>query len=178
MVSREIEVPEGVEIEISGYKVKVKGPKGEIEKEFKIWKKNVEIKKENSKVKVVGKDERRKTKAMVGTVLAHIRNMIKGVTQGYTYRLRIVYSHFPISIKIENGKVIIQNFLGERTPRIAEIVGNVKVEVKGSDVVVSGIDKDEVSQTAANIEQACRIVGKDRRRFIDGIYIYSKEVGM
>ncbi len=178
MIERKIEIPEGVQIEVSGYKVKVKGPKGEIEREFKIWKKNVEIKLEGKEVKIVGKDERRKTKAMVGTVWAHIRNMIKGVQEGFTYKLRIVYSHFPMKIEIKDGKVYIHNFLGERVPRVADIVGNVKVEVKGADVIVKGINKEEVAQTAANIEQACRIVGKDRRRFIDGIYIYSKEIGM
>jgi large subunit ribosomal protein L6 len=101
--------------------------------------------------------------------------MVDGVTKGFTYRLRIVYSHFPITVKVEKDKILIQNFLGERTPRIAKIVGNTEVKVEGSDVIVSGINLEEVSQTSANIEQACRIIGYDRRRFLDGIYLISRE---
>jgi large subunit ribosomal protein L6 len=50
----------------------------------------------------------------------------------------------------------------------------VEVKVDGQDITVSGIDREAVGQTAANIEQACRIVGVDRRRFPDGIFIVSK----
>jgi large subunit ribosomal protein L6 len=70
---------------------------------------------------------------------------------------------------------LIQNFLGERVPRVAKIVGKTQVKVEGSDLIVSGINIEEVGQTAANIEQACRIVGYDRRKFLDGCYIISKE---
>jgi large subunit ribosomal protein L6 len=64
--------------------------------------------------------------------------------------------------------------LGERVPRVAKIVGKTQVKVEGSDLIVTGINIEEVGQTAANIEQACRIVGYDRRKFMDGIYIVSK----
>ncbi|MCD6371207.1 MAG: 50S ribosomal protein L6 [Candidatus Aenigmarchaeota archaeon] len=173
-VERIVEVPENVEIEVSGYKVKVKGPKGEVEREFKIWKKNVEIRKEDKKIVITGTDKRRKTKAMVGTVAAHIKNMILGVTKGFVYKLKIVYSHFPVKVEVKGDKLYVNNFLGETVPRIAKILPGVKVEVKGSDVIVKGIDIEAVGNTANNIEQACRITGKDRRRFIDGIYIYHK----
>ncbi|OYT42354.1 MAG: 50S ribosomal protein L6 [Candidatus Aenigmarchaeota archaeon ex4484_224] len=175
MAEKFVEIPENVEIEIDGYKVKVKGPKGEIEREFKVWRKDVFLEKKDNKVRVWSESDKRKTKAMVGTIAAHIRNMINGVTKGFVYKLKIVYSHFPVNVKVEGDKVVIQNFLGEKVPRIAQIVGkNTRVEVKGEDVIVKGIDIEEVGTTASNIEQACRIVGKDRRRFIDGIYIYER----
>ncbi|HDD40325.1 MAG TPA: 50S ribosomal protein L6, partial [Nitrososphaeria archaeon] len=50
-------------------------------------------------------------------------------------------------------------------------------EVRGDDVIVKGIDKQAVGQTAANIEQATKIRRKDLRKFLDGIYIYEKKVG-
>ena len=175
MFSKEVPIPEGIEIEINK-KIKVTGPKGSIEKSFK-FPREIKIKKEENRVVVFSESERRKIKAIVGSLAAHIRNMIKGVRKGFTYKLRICYLHFPPTVKVEGNKVLIQNFLGEKKPRIAEIIGNSKVEVKGSDVIVTGIDIDEVSQTAANIENACRITGYDRRRFLDGIYIYSKEEG-
>jgi len=104
--------------------------------------------------------------------------MVKGVTKGFTYKLKKVYSHFPINVKVEPGKVLIENFIGERSPRIAKIVGNVKVIVKGDDIEVQGLNLEEVSQTAANIEQATKIKKKDPRVFLDGIYIYEKTEGM
>ena len=103
-----------------------------------------------------------------------IRNMIEGVKEGFRYKLKIVYSHFPISVKVQGDKVIIENFLGEKAPRIAKIVGNTKVRVEKQDIIVEGPDIEEVGQTAANIEQATKIKGFDRRVFVDGIYIYEK----
>jgi len=175
-IERTIKIPENVEIEVSGYRVKVKGPKGEIEREFKIWKKNVKIEKKNGEIVILGTDSRRKTKAMVGTVAAHIKNMIKGVTKGFVYKLKIVYSHFPIKVELKENKLYIRNFLGENSPRVAQILPGVKVEIKGQDIILKGIDIEAVGNTANNIEQACRIVGYDRRRFIDGIYIYYRGI--
>ncbi|MEM2500147.1 MAG: 50S ribosomal protein L6, partial [Candidatus Bathyarchaeia archaeon] len=93
-------------------------------------------------------------------------------------KLKIVYAHFPISVKVSGDKVLIENFMGERAPRIAKIVGNTKIIVKGDDVIVQGINLEEVSQTAANIEQATRIKERDPRRFLDGIYVYEKLEGL
>lgn len=174
MFFKEVEIPEGVTIEINGLKVKVSGPKGELEREFKTVF-DIKIEKVDSKVKVFSESERRKVKAMVGTITAHIRNMVKGVTKGFTYKLRVCYAHFPPQVKVEGDKVIISNFLGERKPRIAKIVGSTEVKVKGQEVIVSGINLEDVGQTANNIERATRIVGYDRRRFMDGIYIVERE---
>jgi large subunit ribosomal protein L6 len=173
MFVKEVKIPEEVKVEISGNKVKVAGPKGELEKRF-IIPKDVKFELSEDKVRVYTENERRKIKAMTGTTAAHIRNMIEGVTKGYVYRLKIIYSHFPITVKVEGDRLIIQNFLGERKPREAKIIGNTKVEIKGQEIIVSGIDIDAVGQTAGNIEQATRIVGKDRRVFQDGIFIVSK----
>jgi large subunit ribosomal protein L6 len=153
-------------------KVKVSGEKGELERSFP--EKGIKIDLVEGKIIISSESERKKFRALVGTIAAHIRNMIEGVTKGFVYRLRVVYSHFPITVKVEGDKVLIQNFLGERVPRVAKIVGKTQVKVEGSDLIVSGINVEEVGQTAANIEQACRIIGYDRRKFMDGIYIVSK----
>ncbi|MCD6402879.1 MAG: 50S ribosomal protein L6 [Candidatus Aenigmarchaeota archaeon] len=177
MVSKEIEIPEGVSVHVDGKKVIVEGEKGRLERTFKyFW--DIKIEKTDNKVVISSPEDRRKVKAMVGTIAAHIRNMIKGVTKGFTYRMKIVYTHFPITVKVDGDRVVIQNFLGERTNRIAKIMGDVKVEVKGDEVIIKGINLEDVAQTAANIEQACRITKFDRRIFQDGIYIASKEEGM
>ncbi|MGC8993322.1 MAG: 50S ribosomal protein L6 [Candidatus Aenigmatarchaeota archaeon] len=173
MFVKEVKIPNEVNIEIKGNKVKVSGPKGTLEKSF-IIPKDIKVEIVENKVRVSTENEKRKIKAIAGTIAAHIRNMIEGVTKGYVYKLKIIYSHFPVTVKVEKDRVIIQNFLGERKPREAKIVGDVKVEVKGQEIFVSGIDIDAVGQTAGNIEQATRIVGKDRRVFQDGIFIVSK----
>lgn len=173
MYSKEIIAPEGVTVEVDGNKVKVSGGKGEIKREFKLAH-GVKIQKQDNKITAASESSDRKTKALVGTIIAHIRNMIKGVREGYTYRMKIVYSHFPMNVKVDGDKVITQNFLGERTPRTAKIAGNTQVKIEGQDVIVTGIDLEEVGSTASSIEQSCRIVGYDKRRFSDGIYFVSK----
>lgn len=176
-VVEEVEVPENVSVEINGMKVKVSGPKGTIERDFSHIR-GVEIRKENNKIIIETFFANRRKKALVPTIAAHIENMIIGVTKGFRYKLKIVYSHFPISVKVDekNRKIIIENFLGEKAPRIAKMVGNVTVKVKGDDVIVEGIDIEEVGQTAANIEHATKVKDYDRRVFMDGIYIYEKGV--
>ena len=74
--------------------------------------------------------------------------------------------------------MLIKNFTGERGVRVAKIVGDTKVRVEGDDVIVQGINIEDVGQTAANIEQATRVKEKDPRVFLDGIYIYERKIGM
>jgi large subunit ribosomal protein L6 len=174
MFSLEFKIPEGVKVEIEKNKFKVSGPLGSLEKELKIPR-EIKVEKVENVIRVSCEEERRKLKAMGGTIIAHLRNMVEGVQKGFKYKLKIVYSHFPVTVKVEGDKVIIQNFLGERVPRIAKILGRTKVEVKPPEIFVFGIDLEEVSQTAANIEQACRIKGRDRRVFQDGIWIVGRE---
>jgi large subunit ribosomal protein L6 len=100
--------------------------------------------------------------------------MFGGVTHGWEYEMKIVYSHFPIKAATKGNKFIIENFLGEKAPRQANIIGDTKVQVKGNEVIVNGADLESVSQTAANIERATRIKGFDPRVFQDGIYITEK----
>jgi large subunit ribosomal protein L6 len=121
---------------------------------------------------------RRKERALAGTWAAHLRNMNKGLSEGFEYRLKAVYSHFPMTLKVEGSVLTINNLFGERVPRKAELPWTpaevtVKVENK-TEVVVSGADKEKVGQTSANIERACRIRGRDRRVFQDGVYIVDK----
>ena len=97
--------------------------------------------------------------------------MIDGVTTGYAIKLTTVYSHFPITVEVKGSEVHIKNFLGEKSDRIAKIQGATKVTASKQDLTVTGMDKEDVGQTAANIHQATRIVGRDNRRFQDGIYL-------
>lgn len=169
---REVEIPEGVKLEVNGGTVIVEGPKGRLERN--LFHPKIAIEKKDNKVVIRAELPKRNEKALVGTFAAHIKNMIKGVTEGFVYKMKIVYSHFPIKASVKGNEVVIENFLGEKHPRRAKIYGNVKVSIKGSEVTIEGINREEVGQTAANIEAATKVKGKDIRVFQDGIYIVSK----
>jgi len=171
-----IEVPDGVEVKVDGRLVWVKGEKGALTRDFSEAPVTIEFK--GKEIRVQASWPRKKEAALVGTVSSHIQNMIKGVTKGHTYKLKIVFSHFPISVKVKDRMVSIENFTGERSPRWARVIGDVKISAKEDDVIVQGINLEDVSQTAANIEHATKIKRKDPRIFLDGVFVYEKKEGM
>lgn len=176
VAQEQVEIPSSVEVEIKDGMVHVRGPLGEIRRDFSHA--QVSLKLEDGRVTVEAPWPDKKKAATVGTIRSHIRNMITGVLKGFTVKLKIVFAHFPMSIKIKDDVIIIENFSGERRPRKARIHGDVKVEVEEDDIIVKGIDLEQVTQTAANIELATRIKKKDPRVFLDGIYVYEKSEGL
>ena len=174
-VVREVEIPEGVSVEVRGLSVVVRGPKGAIERDFS-HAKGVTLRVESGKVVVESFFPKARQLALVGSIASHIKNMVIGVTRGFRYKLKVVYVHYPIGIKVERNRILISNFLGEKNVRIVEVPQDVKVTVSGQDVIVEGIDKELVSHVAARIEEVTRVKDKDRRKFMDGIYIYASEV--
>ncbi len=173
---KSIEIPEGVDLKIEGRVVTVNGEKGELTRDFSHAPISIQL--DGKEVIVQVNWPRKREAALVGTISSHIQNMITGVTRGFTYKLKIVFSHFPISVKVREKTVVIENFTGERSPRIAKIMGDTKVIVKEEDVIVQGANIEDVSQTAANIQNATKIKKKDPRVFLDGIYVYERHEGM
>ena len=168
-----VEIPEGVEVTIEGSLVSVKGPKGENKR--LLSHPRIVIKKEDKVVMFYVKRKlSKKEKRMVGTFAGHVLNLIKGVSEGFEYKLKICSGHFPMTAKVEGDEVVIKNFLGEKVPRKSKIIEGTKVEIKGDIIIVEGIDKELAGQTAARIEQSTRITNKDRRVFQDGCYITDK----
>ncbi|MGZ7047355.1 MAG: 50S ribosomal protein L6 [Methanobacterium sp.] len=172
VLREEIQIPEGIDVTIDDG-VLIKGSKGQLERKFNHP--GISIKKDDSNIVLEANFPKKKDKAMLGTIKSHISNMIIGLTDGFTYNMKIVYAHFPMTVKAGKDKVTIENFLGERHPRTAKIVGSAKVQVNGDEVVITGINKEEVGQTMANLEQATKIKGRDPRVFQDGIYFLSRE---
>ena len=127
----ELSIPENVTINILDSLLSVKGPKGECSKEFS--KIPVVVSVGNQSILVKPFSLRKKSVSIANTFRSLISNMIDGVINGHTYKLKIVYSHFPITVKVEGKNVLIENFQGERAPRICVIRGNSKVDVKGDD---------------------------------------------
>lgn len=174
--AKTIQIPDGVEVHVEGRVVTVKGEKGALARDFSDA--PVSIQHENGLIRVQADWPRKREAALVGTICSHVENMITGVTKGFTYRLKIVFSHFPISVKTKGNMVSIENFTGERSPRWSRIIGDVKVSVQGDDVIVQGINLEDVSQTATNIERATKVKSKDPRVFLDGIFVYEKRTEM
>ncbi len=171
-----LDVPDEVEIKVDARIISVTGEKGTLTRDFSAAPIAIEL--ENKKLRIQTNWPRKREAALVGTISSHIQNMITGVTKGYVYKLKIVFSHFPISVKAQGNKVSIENFTGERSPRWARIMGDAEVSVKEDDVIIQGINLEDVSQTAANIELATRIKRKDPRVFLDGIFVYQKKEGI
>ena len=167
-----VKIPDGVQVKLQDGQIAV-AMKGVTLKRA-LSHPRVSLAVEGGEVRVRCEYPNRKEGALVGTFASHIRNMITGVTQGFTYEMKIVYSHFPVKATVRGPEFVIENFLGEKFPRRADIRGETKVEVKGDQVVLTGPDIEAVSQTAANIEQATKIRGFDPRVFQDGIYITKK----
>ncbi|KUO93220.1 MAG: 50S ribosomal protein L6 [Thermocladium sp.] len=177
-----VKVPSGVTVTIANNKVTVKGPMGSLERDFSSL--PIIIEKENNDISIYTFFADRKTKALVGTVAGHINNMILGVTRGWRYKLKVVFSHFPMNIKVQGKQLVIENFLGRKSKIIIPIPDGVKVQATKDDIIVEGIDKETVSHFAANVEMATTLRGKDRISphgregtpgVLDGIYVYATE---
>lgn len=175
-ILHEITLVEGVSATIDEDNLSLTGPNGTVSRVFTHNKVNLSL--DGGNVVVQCDLPRRKEKAICGTWKAHINNMITGVTDGFEYRLKAVYSHFPMTLTVNGSSFEIKNLFGEKVPRVSDLKWTptevqVKVENK-SEVIVSGVDREKVGQTAAIIERSCKIRNRDRRIFQDGVYIVSK----
>ncbi len=173
-ITKFVPIPDDVTVTFEGNILKASGEKGSDERYF--WYPGISVEIVDSEIIVDAVSNKKTQKAMVGTIASHIRNMIKGVKDGFEYKMKVVYSHFPMQLKVEGNKLVVNNFLGEKKPRSARIVGDTTVKTSGDEIIIEGINKEDVGQTAANIEQLTRIKKFDPRVFQDGIYLIEKRV--
>jgi large subunit ribosomal protein L6 len=171
-MSVSVPVPSEVEFKIEDALITLTGPKGSLSRAMSYP--GVKVEQKDGSVVISAKTNKKAVKAILGTFGAHLSNMVKGVTKGFEYRLKTVFSHFPITVKQAGSEISINNFLGEKTPRKSRVLGDCKVSIKGASITVTGINIEDVAQTAANIELATKVKGRDRRVFQDGIYLVGK----
>ena len=171
-IFQEIEIPHGVEAEVEGNTVIIKGKHGENRRKFNMRK--LKIGKKDGKIFIGSKVATKKEKRLINTIAAHLKNMIKGIEKGFEYKLKIVYSHFPITVEIHGKEAVIKNFLGEKIPRKSKILPNVDVKIDKDYINVFSSNRESAGQTAANFEKATWIRLKDRRVFQDGIFMVNK----
>ena len=179
-----------VTVEVKARCIKVKGPLGELERNFKHVSMDLQIvdgaaldyEEEDEKytakfVKIDMWFAQKKQLACCRTIISHIENLFIGVTRGFTYKMRFVYSHFPINVNLSGDTVEIRNFLGEKLVRKVKMLPGVKYvrsDTVKDQIELSGIDIAAVSLTAAKIQQITNIRKKDLRKFLDGIYVSEK----
>ncbi|OEH78661.1 60S ribosomal protein L9 [Cyclospora cayetanensis] len=174
-----VKVPEGVTVAVKSREVTVKGPRGELKRNFRHLPLVLRMTKDAKRVKVATWNGRQSDIACLRTVCTHINNMFTGVTKQFEYKMRFVYSHFPINLNIaEGGKIVeIRNFLGEKRVRTVKLLQGVVCEKSTNvkdEIALKGNDLELVSRSAALIHQATLVRRKDIRKFLDGIYVSEK----
>lgn len=157
-----IEILDGVTLTLDGTVLNATGPKGKLSKDLNL--RNLEMSISGKEITLKGGLQE------VNTARTHVKNMMTGVTDGFEIKMIVKHHHFPMTLENKGKELIIKNFIGERKPRVAKIVGETKLEIKGKDITVLGPSKDDVGQTAANLRLATKITRKDTRIFQDGIY--------
>ncbi|TLX95937.1 MAG: 50S ribosomal protein L6 [Thaumarchaeota archaeon] len=167
-----IPIPDPVKVSESHRILNVEGPLGKTRKNFKRIPVGLQVSGKNIILKSLG--TRKKDYAIFKTAESVIETLIKGVQTGYTYKMKIVYAHFPITVKVKDGHIHVENFQGERAARISKIFGDSKAIAKGDDVIITGSVLTDVSQTAAALQQNTKVKNKDHRVFLDGIYLFEK----
>jgi len=167
-----IDIPSGIECEYKDKTLICR--KNSIELKRKINIPNVSITFKDNSITFTSKKAAKKERKTITSYLYHIKNIFEGLEKKFVYKLEACNVHFPMTLKIEGNKLIINNFLGEKTPRYAEILSNVDVQIKGTLISISSHDKEAAGQTSANFEKATKVSNRDRRIFQDGIYITEK----
>ena len=164
-----VKVPSGVTVQVANSEVVVTGSGKTFQIPFKDKMISIKLESDQLGFSTVGKPTKPKVSSM-RAIMSHVKNAFVGISTGFSKKFQVVYSHFPVSIETKGKEVVIKNFLGEKLPRSAQIIGDTKVEVKGQDITVTGSDKYSVGQTGNNLMVATMIRKKDRRVFQDGIY--------
>jgi len=168
----EIEMPEGITASIENHELIMKKDNNELKRKLNYL---IDIQVQGNKI-ILKSGLSKNKKKVFGTMKAHIRNMIKGLTEGFKYKLQISNVHFPMSVEVDKDKneLIVKNFLGEKQDRKIKLVEGVDVKADKEFIEIESIDIEKAGQCAANIEKGTKVKNKDRRIYQDGIFIIKK----
>jgi len=150
-----------------------KGPKGEVTRAMPD--KKIKITAKGNELELLYENATKREKRMLFTTKAHIKNMLKGVQEGFTYKLKICSGHFPMSVTLKGDTFEIKNFIGEKVPRTLKLKQGATVKINGDEITVEALSKEIAGQTAGSIEKLTKRPGFDKRIFQDGIYITEKD---
>ena len=140
-----VTVPAGVDVDIDGQRVKVSGPKGELDLSVHTW---VEVSREGEELRCRAKASESKMVAMAGTTRALLSNMVTGVSGGFEKRLQLVGIGY--RAQMQGSRLSLS--LGFSHPVELDSPEGISIQTPSqTEIVVSGIDKQKVGQTAAEI---------------------------
>ncbi|MEK6937488.1 MAG: 50S ribosomal protein L6 [Nanoarchaeota archaeon] len=171
-LKREIVLGEKVSAELKNTHLKIKGPKGEVERNFPDPQVHIQI--HDGKIVVSSTKGTKRIKMQLGSIVAHIKNTVKGVKEPHVYKLKICSGHFPMNVAVSGSEIIIKNFFGETVPRKAALPKGVEVKISGNDITITSPNLEAAGLAASTIENLCRITNRDIRIFQDGCYITQK----
>jgi large subunit ribosomal protein L9e len=179
MSNQQVVIPETVDVTIKARTVRVKGPRGTLTRSFKHL--NIDIRLSGPKEITVEKWFGNKRElAAVRTVCTHITNMFTGVIKGYEYKLKLVYAHFPINATVSDDKktIEVRNFIGEKVVRKVRMPAGVTIDRTSAkdEVAITGNSLEDVSVSAAQVQQCAMVRKKDIRKFLDGLYVSERNV--
>ena len=172
-ITKELPLPDNVNASMNEEFLLIKGPNGELRREIKHH--NISIRAGDKKIVLESEKGLKEDKKIIGSLEAHVKNMISGSMQSHTYTLKICSGHFPMNVSVSGNKLAIKNFLGEKVPRTLQLKEKAEVKIEGDIIRVSSISKEIAGQVSADIEQLTRRPGFDTRIFQDGIYIINKD---
>lgn len=170
----EVPLPTGAKIALKGGRLTADGPLGHIERPFPVDALDVKVAEGTVTLRLKIPWNRRRAQALLHAWESHVKNLGGGVTLGFEAKMKVVAAHFPMKVAVKDSTLLIENFLGEKHPRSADLVPGVEAKVDGDFVLLSGPDIELVGQSAANIERATHIRDYDPRVFQDGIYIVER----
>lgn len=169
----EIKLPEDIIASVNNQFLLIKGPKGEVKRE--LTHRNISVKVEDKSIVLATQKGTKTDKKTLMSLVAHIKNMVRGSIQAHTYILKICSGHFPMNVSVTGNKLFVKNFIGEKVPRVLELKEDANVKVEGDLIYVTSTNKELAGQVSADIEQLTRRPGYDTRIFQDGCYIISKD---
>ncbi|MHB8352716.1 MAG: 50S ribosomal protein L6 [Thermoplasmata archaeon] len=169
-----LSIPEGIEVRFEGREIVVRGPAGEIRRVFPADALGLRRVPDGLELTLKLPAHRKKARALLNTWIAHTNNLLTGARVGFEAKLKSVAAHFPMKLQVKEDHLLIENFLGEKFPRTAEILTGVSASVEGEFVLLRGPDIERVGRCAATIERTTHIRNYDPRVFQDGIYIVER----
>lgn len=171
-IRKEVVLGEKVTVQLNNGTLKIKGPKGEVERNF--THPIVALSIEDGKIVLVAKKSTKTQKMILHTFASHIKNMVDGVKEPYVYKMKVCSGHFPITVSMSGNEFIIKNFFGETVPRKTTLPKAAEVKISGADITITSPDLEAAGLAASKIETAFRITKRDIRIFQDGGYITQK----
>ncbi|MBN2052190.1 50S ribosomal protein L6 [Candidatus Woesearchaeota archaeon] len=172
-IHEELEISEGITAHVEYGIFSIKGAKGEVKKSLHNPKVKVSV--NNQLIVFEAKKGTQREKRLIKAYIAHLKSMMRGVSQLHYYKLKICSGHFPMNVSVKGSIFEIKNFVGETVPRTLQLKEGVKVSVDGHFVIVESADKEKAGMTAAAIEKMTKRAAFDKRIFQDGIFIIEKD---